>query len=243
MKIDWFTFSAQIINFAVLVYLLGRYLYRPVFAIMEERKNRTENELAAAADKNRQAEEYLASINQRLSEMEKNRTEKIDAARREADDFKKDLLAGYQQETEQARRNWLESLENEKKSFVENISETIVSKNHDLLKKMLQDLADADLEDHIIKYFISTRLPEAVKNINNGDTVFIHSAYEIKPERIEEMESRFASEGLDDLKIIFEKKSNIAAGIEIVCRGQKVSWNLTDYLDKFQKELYRIFSA
>ena len=46
MLIDWFTVGAQIVNFLVLVWLLRRYLYRPVLAAIDAR----EQELAARRD-------------------------------------------------------------------------------------------------------------------------------------------------------------------------------------------------
>jgi len=38
MSIDWFTVAAQIINFMVLVWLLQKYLYKPVLNAVRKRE-------------------------------------------------------------------------------------------------------------------------------------------------------------------------------------------------------------
>ena len=40
MTIDWFTVGAQIVNFIVLVWLLKRFLYKPVLAAIDAREKR-----------------------------------------------------------------------------------------------------------------------------------------------------------------------------------------------------------
>src|SRR5450631_3657146 len=49
MLIDWFTVGAQILNFLVLVWLLKRFLYKPILNAIESREKRIAAELAAAA--------------------------------------------------------------------------------------------------------------------------------------------------------------------------------------------------
>ena len=49
MPIDWFTVVAQILNFLVLVWLLKRFLYRPVLDAVERRQERVRKSLSEAA--------------------------------------------------------------------------------------------------------------------------------------------------------------------------------------------------
>ena len=49
MRIDWWTLGLQTVNVLILVAILARFLFRPVIAIMEERR-------AAAAKLSREAE-------------------------------------------------------------------------------------------------------------------------------------------------------------------------------------------
>ena len=39
MLFDWFTIAAQLVNFLVLVWLLKRFLYKPILKAIDERGN------------------------------------------------------------------------------------------------------------------------------------------------------------------------------------------------------------
>ncbi|MCH9698254.1 MAG: F0F1 ATP synthase subunit B, partial [Gammaproteobacteria bacterium] len=45
MLIDWFTVSAQIINFLILVWLLKRFLYQPILNAIDAREQRIATQL------------------------------------------------------------------------------------------------------------------------------------------------------------------------------------------------------
>jgi len=49
MLIDWFTVGAQALNFIILVWLLKRFLYKPILGAVDAREKRIAAELADAA--------------------------------------------------------------------------------------------------------------------------------------------------------------------------------------------------
>ena len=51
MRIDWSTLALQTVNVLVLVWLLARFLFRPVMAIIAERRIAAEKLLADAAQR------------------------------------------------------------------------------------------------------------------------------------------------------------------------------------------------
>jgi len=48
MLADWFTIVAQALNFLILVWLMKRFLYKPVLHAIDEREKRIAKELADA---------------------------------------------------------------------------------------------------------------------------------------------------------------------------------------------------
>lgn len=100
MQIDWWTLGLQTVNFLIVVWLLSRFLYRPVRRIIEEREAADK---ALADDATRKAEAAEAARQeyaQKLADLaeaqrkedaefharlDKERQEKLDAARREAE--------------------------------------------------------------------------------------------------------------------------------------------------------------
>src|ERR1700722_9359511 len=55
MLIDWFTVGAQAVNFIILVWLLKRFLYKPILNAIDAREKRIAAELAAAGAREVQA--------------------------------------------------------------------------------------------------------------------------------------------------------------------------------------------
>ena len=56
MLIDWFTVGAQALNFVILVWLMKRFLYKPVLAAIDVREKRIAKEIADADAKKADAQ-------------------------------------------------------------------------------------------------------------------------------------------------------------------------------------------
>jgi len=62
MGFDWSTFALQTVNFAVLVWLLHRFLYRPVLRLIDARRAEIDQQYAAAAAAEADAKDQLAAV-------------------------------------------------------------------------------------------------------------------------------------------------------------------------------------
>ena len=88
MTIDWWTLGIQTVNVVILIWLLGRFFWRPVAAMIEQRRATAQQILAEAEAKRSQATAALAEI---------ERTRAGFAREREA------ILAAAHEAAEQAR--------------------------------------------------------------------------------------------------------------------------------------------
>ena len=92
MQFDWWTFAFQVINVLVLMWLLSRFMFRPIVRIIAERQAETGKALAdAEAAKARAAEATAAA----KAEEQKNaaaRLKIIETARAEAEAQRKDII-------------------------------------------------------------------------------------------------------------------------------------------------------
>ena len=83
MTIDWWTLGLQTVNVVVLVWLLGRFFWRPVAAMIEQRRITAQGILAEAEAKRGQATAALAEVERTRAGIAQER-EAILAAAREA---------------------------------------------------------------------------------------------------------------------------------------------------------------
>ncbi|HUN76370.1 MAG TPA: hypothetical protein VMU40_17795 [Steroidobacteraceae bacterium] len=85
MHIDWYTLALQTVNFAILVWLLQRFLYRPVLRMVDARRAQIDRELAEALRARAEAKERLAAIDAQQAAIATERTKTLAAAAIEAE--------------------------------------------------------------------------------------------------------------------------------------------------------------
>ena len=123
MTIDWWTLGIQTVNVVILVWLLGRFFWRPVAAMIEQRRAEAQRILAEAEAKRSQATAALAEIERTRAgfaqereailaaaheEAERARTGRLDEAAKEAAALEAAARAVIEEEKEAADKAWAE---------------------------------------------------------------------------------------------------------------------------------------
>ena len=62
MHLEWWTIGLQTVNFGILVWLLNRFLYKPVLALIDARKAEVRRQFDAAKDLEEKAKTQLAAV-------------------------------------------------------------------------------------------------------------------------------------------------------------------------------------
>src|SRR5665811_1807411 len=84
MLIDWFTVLAQVVNFLILVWLLKRFLYRPILDAIDAREKRIAKELADADAKKAEAQQARDEFQHKNETFEQQRAALMNKATEEA---------------------------------------------------------------------------------------------------------------------------------------------------------------
>jgi F-type H+-transporting ATPase subunit b len=84
MRFDWSTFALQTVNFAILVWLLHRFLYRPVLRLIDERRAEIDKQYADARTAETKAQDELAAIEAERSGIAAERAVTLEQASAEA---------------------------------------------------------------------------------------------------------------------------------------------------------------
>ncbi|WP_020176298.1 hypothetical protein [Methyloferula stellata] len=123
MTIDWWTLGIQTINVIILMWLLGRFFWRPVAAMIEQRRTEAQQILTEAESKRSQAAAALAGIEQTRAGFvqereailaaahqaaEQTRTERLDQAAKEAASLEAAAKAAIEKEKDAAEKAWAE---------------------------------------------------------------------------------------------------------------------------------------
>jgi len=121
MHIEWWTLALQAINFLVLVWLLWRFLYRPVRAVIEKRKALSEEAFAKAAAKEAEVDALK---------------KKMEADRAALAQERQDLLKKLHEDAAAERETALEKARADAKKLIEDARETIAKERQGALAEM-----------------------------------------------------------------------------------------------------------
>jgi F-type H+-transporting ATPase subunit b len=245
MPIDWFTVVAQVINFMILVWLLKRFLYKPILNAIDERERGIARQLADAEAKKSEAMHERDDFLSKNEKFDKQRAELLKHASDEAKAERQRILAEARKDADTLRLKLQESLRSEQL----HLSEEIVRWTHKEIiataRKALADLASESLEERMSEVFVlrfreltvekKEQLAAALKRSN--DSVRVRSAFNLSPVQQNVIEKAIRDSFAADIHVQFETVPELVSGIELVTDGQKVAWSITDYFATLERSL------
>lgn len=246
MQIDWITVTAQIINFLILVWLLKHFLYQPVLRAMERREQHIANQLNEAEQREQQAREQMLHYQSKTEELERRDEEILSKARNDAEQLRKRLLEEAREETAMARANWQRQINEEKEEFLNNLRHQMIDTIQLLARKALSDLANSDLEERIVHVFIN-RLKSLDQDsrkalANVSEPLHISSAFELDAPVCSRLTRAIHEHLAEGIKVEYSRSPELLCGIELTSGGQRLSWNLADYLEEMATHIEAAFT-
>ena len=245
MLIDWFTVTAQVINFLVLVYLLKRFLYGPIIKAMDEREKRIALRLEEGRRKKNEAEREVERYIEKNRDLDNRREALLSEIKGEADTHRKELINEARNEVEAIKTNWYEAIQREKEAFLQDLRQRTGKETCAIARLALKDLANMNLEHHIIRVFIK-RLQNLDKEelgalnesiLKSGRRINLRSAFEIPQKMVRQIAEALQNHGADPVDLQLKVSSDVICGIELKVHGLKIAWSLEDYLETLEEAL------
>ena len=125
--IDWRLLAAQIVNFAILLFILKKILYKPILKMLEERRERIA-----------QAEKNADDIEKRLEKIESEREKTIETASKEAMKILEDATKTSSQIIEEAHTKASEDIN----LMIEKAKDQIAQDRDKMREEIRSELAD-----------------------------------------------------------------------------------------------------
>lgn len=142
MHIDWWTLALQTINVIVLVWLLARYLFRPVAGIIAARQAEAAKILGDATRIRAEAATAQASAEAAAHEAAASRAAALESATREAAAAKESLLAQARDEVAALRRAGEEDLVHERAALAREADARASALAVDIARRLFERLPD-----------------------------------------------------------------------------------------------------
>ena len=125
VNINTDTIIFTLINTLIIFVLYFVFLHKPVMKILDERKNKINDEMKAAEDAQAEAEAAKAEYAEKLKESKEEAAQIVSAAVKRAGERESQIIAEAQQEAAEIKKKAEESIEQEKKKAINEIKDQI----------------------------------------------------------------------------------------------------------------------
>ncbi|MEB3882642.1 hypothetical protein [Lyngbya sp. CCY1209] len=153
MLIDWFTVVAQIVNFVILVFLLQKFLYKPIVGTIQKRQNRIQSRWDEAQQAREKAEREAETYRQRRRELDDRRSALRSEVKRETREQRETWLEEARRDVDRQQREWRQGLRRQQSLFFDTLRNQTVRHLYDMTRGALREIADTDLEKQAIAQF------------------------------------------------------------------------------------------
>jgi F-type H+-transporting ATPase subunit b len=243
MLIDWFTVGAQALNFIVLVWLLKRFLYKPILNAVDAREKLIAAKLADADAKDAEAQKERDEFQKKNDAFNCQRTELMDKVADEAKAERRRLLDEARTDADALSAKRQETLRSDAVSLNQAIRRRTQREVFAIARKALSDMAGASLEDRIGEVFTQrlqgmdpkakAGLAEALKSA--AEPALLRSAFELPDAQRAAIQDALNKTFSAEIRIRFEAAPDLVSGIELTTNGQKIAWNIADYLTSLER--------
>ena len=251
MAIDWFTIGAQILNFLVLVYLLKRFLYRPVLDAIAAREKRIAATLQDAATMKAEAGKERQDLQARIDAFDKDRAALLAKATEAAETERKKLLDAARAAADALSEKQRQALARDSKTLGDEIGRRAKAEVFAITRKALADMADDSLEARMSALFIRklksldepTRAAVAKMLDAASGSAVIRTAFNWPAPQQAAVRAAIDAAFSAEIAVTFETRPDLVGGIELVGGGEKLAWSLSDYLQALEKSVSELLKS
>src|SRR5271167_4826281 len=212
MLIDWFTVGAQALNFIILVWLLKRFLYKPILNAVDAREKRITAELADADARKAEAQTERDEFQHKNEEFDQQRAALLSKAADEAKAVRQRLLNDARKAADALAAKRQEALRSDAQNLNQAIRRRTQQEVFAIARKALTDLATVSLEERLSEVFTrrlremddqaKAALGQAIKTA--ATPALVRSAFDLPPEPRAAIQNALNETFSADVQIRFE---------------------------------------
>lgn len=239
MLIDWFTVAAQAINFLLLIFVLQRFLYKPLRRAMDERKKRIADDLEQAETARDEAKRQRRELREERENLDEERRQVLEKARQEAEQWREQAMDKARTEVDEQRRQWRRALHEEREAFARELTTRIAEAAFTVCRKALDDLADATLQERLAEKMLEL-LPQ-----NGGprpQRVTVRTGFAADEDVQQRLREALTKHWPSLKEVAFEQQHDLGFGMECHFDGDKVAWNASRYMGGLEERVMASFA-
>ncbi|CAN5898403.1 ATP synthase subunit B [soil metagenome] len=243
MLIDWFTVGAQALNFVVLLWLMKRFLYKPVLDAIDAREKHIASQLADADQKKAAAQTDRDDLRQKSEAFDQQRAELLAKATTEAAAERQKLLNAARQAADALAASRRDTMASDAKTLGHALRQRAQAEVFSVARQALTDLATVGLEASACDVFIARlRALEgparddlaAALDASKGGAL-VRTAFVLPAAQRAALHKAIDECFAMKANLNYEVAPALVGGIELSAHGQKFAWSIEDYLASLER--------
>jgi len=222
MQFDWWTFALQTINFAILVWLLHRFLYRPVLAAVDARRVEIDGAYTEAERARTESEKQLGAIEGERAHIAEERETALKSAAAEAEQAAAARRAQAEREAAAVVAEGEKAIAGERRDALVALQHASMEFGARVARLLLEELpadyrADAWLDrlsTHIAGLSPDEREQMAAR-VSVAMPLRVVTAVPLPPPTADKWRDRLRAELGGDLAVVFDVDPELIAGVEL----------------------------
>ena len=241
MLIDWFTVGAQLLNFLVLVWLMKRFLYRPILAAIGAREQLIAAGLADAAARQGAAQQLGTELAAKNTAFDRQRADLLAEAVVQAQARNSALLRDGQAAQAAQRTQHAAAFASEQQRLCAGV--TLQARDQVLaaVRRALADLGEETLEAAMVRTFVRrleqldapARATLAAALAADPGSAEVRSAFALDAGQREALATALRAHDGAPQGLKYSQAPDLLCGIEFRLKGWSLAWNLNQYLTDF----------
>ena len=219
MTVDWWTLGIQAVNVVILIWLLARFFWRPVAAMIEQRRATAQQILVEAEKKRSQATDALAEIERTRTGFDREREAVMAASRDAAEEARAAILASATKEAAALEASARTAMENERDAaeaaWAERANMLAVEIAGRLVARLDGQVVRAAFLDWLLQEVRSLPVPVRDAVASNGAILEATSATEIELADQESYRTLIGEAFGTRPQVAFKVEATLIAGLEL----------------------------
>ena len=238
MKFSITTFIIQILNFALLSYILYRVLYRPLRNIMEKRNRLVMEDIDRAVRMKEDAINIKDKYEKLITEMSVIKKSEMEKAVEQAEEAKRTILERAAREAREEKEKATAVIENERREMMAALKVDAVDVSAELASRLLSSVADEVLHGKLIEMLLREieEHPLSVPDRGGeGVKAVVVSAYALKDSESDSIETLLKDYVGATVNIEQKVDSELIAGVRLWIDGHVIDGTLKGQLAAFKE--------
>lgn len=154
MNFLWENFVIQLIAFLVLFLLLQRYAFKPLFGIMEKRRQMVLEQMESAQKNRSEADKYIEEQKQALQQARKEAYDIIELAKSTGSKQADDIVAAARNEADRLKNEAVREIESEKNKAVASLKAEVSGLSVQIASKIIEKQVDEKTNSEIVGKYL-----------------------------------------------------------------------------------------